>query len=105
MDSFEVKNGLIGMNERVLLRLLITSLKDKIDEYNRYVTVIKTFLPTPDNKCYKPLIKSFKLERNLLGISDETCRVKHYNFDLFTNIIKNDTRNKKHKKKHVRTKK
>jgi hypothetical protein len=105
MDNFEVKNGLIGVNKRVLLKLLISSLKDKIGEYNRCVTVINTLLPIHNSKRYKPLIESFKLERKLLGISDETYRVKHYNFDLFTNIIKNETRNKKHKKKHVKTKK
>jgi hypothetical protein len=111
MDSFEVKNGLIGMNKRVLLKLFITSLKDKISEYNQCVDIVTTHLPSIkwgmiiNNESYKPLIKNFRLERKLLGISDETYRVKNYNFDLFTNIIKNETRNKKHERKHVRVKK
>jgi hypothetical protein len=155
MDSFEIKNGLIGMNKCVLLKLLILSLKTKIRQYilehivyniqatserdyimkytkrmnfcnknidkfcyykhyfldnlespcdydfDDYYKITLKDIPTKFIDLYrrrlyqKPLIKDFSLEETLLGVSNETYEVKYYNFDLCTNIVKNDTQNKK----------
>jgi hypothetical protein len=91
--------------------------KDKIDYYIKYhhdnfeeyiefdnkYSLSLNDIPTKFIDFYKNkfLIKpfidmdEFELERTLLSISDETYEVKYYNFDLYTNIIKNETENKK----------